>query len=105
MSRLEAIRKIVADSPNDPFPRYGLALELKNTGQKEEAEATFAELEARFPAYVPQYLMRGALLRELGRSDEARGVFQRGIDAARAAGNAHALGELQQALADLDEEE
>lgn len=98
MSRIDAIKKIVEQSPNDPFPRYGLALEYKNAGRAEESAAAFAELEQRHPDYVPQYLMYGNLLASMQRTDDARGVYERGIAAARKKGDSHALGELQGAL-------
>ena len=101
MSRIEAIQKIVAQSPNDPFPRYGLAMEYKNAGRAEEAHQAFAELETRFPDYVAQYLMHGNVLASLHKIEEAKGVYERGIAAARKKGDAHALGELQGALAGL----
>jgi predicted Zn-dependent protease len=98
MNRLESIRKIVAQTPNDPFPRYGLAMELKRLGQNDEAEQAFCDLEQRHPDYVPQYLMRANLLTEMKRTDDARGVLERGIAAAQKKRDMHALGELQQAL-------
>jgi tetratricopeptide (TPR) repeat protein len=98
MSRLEMIRKIVSQSPNDPFPLYGLAMELRSSGESAEAVKTFSELQTRFPNYVAQYLMYGNLLAELGRRPEAGEVFRRGLEVARQAGNAHASGELEQAL-------
>jgi predicted Zn-dependent protease len=101
-SRLETLRKFVAQSPNDPFPRYGLAMELKNAGRPDEAEATFAELEARFPDYVPQYLMRANLLVAMGRGADARATLARGIVVAARAGNGHAKGEMEAALDALD---
>jgi hypothetical protein len=101
-SRIDAIRRIMESTPGDPFPRYGLAMELKNTGLLDEAEAAFAELEQRFPDYVPQYLMRHHLLLSLRRKDEARAVCERGLAAAARKGDSHARGELQQALDALD---
>jgi predicted Zn-dependent protease len=101
MSRLETLRRIAAQRPTDPFPRYGLAMELRNTGAHEEALSVFGELEAASPDYVPQYLMHGQLLVELGRKDEARAVIERGIAAATRASNGHAEGELRAALAEL----
>jgi len=98
MSRLEAIKKIVEQTPNDPFPRYGLAMELKNLGQRDEAHAAFEELERRNPDYVAQYLMHANVLSELKRIEEAKAVLTRGIAVAQKAGNGHALGEMQQAL-------
>ncbi len=101
MPRSEAIRKLVETSPNDPFPRYGLAMALRGEGALEEARAEFAELERRFPDYVPQYLMHVQLLAQLERRDDARAVGERGIAAAQRKGDGHAAGELQQALEQL----
>jgi tetratricopeptide (TPR) repeat protein len=102
MSRLDAIRKIVEQKPNDPFARYGLALELKNAGQLTEANSCFEELERRSPDYVPQYLMHGNLLAQLGLKAEAAAKLTRGIEVARLARNMHAMGEMQSALEALD---
>jgi tetratricopeptide (TPR) repeat protein len=101
MSRIEVIKKIVAQQPNDPFPRYGLAMEYKNAGQAEEAHAAFAELEERWPEYVASYLMHGNLLASMHKLGDARGVYERGIAAARKKGDGHSLGELESALQNL----
>jgi len=101
MSRLETLRRIAAQRPDDPFPAYGLAMELRRTGANDEALAAFAALEARVPDYVPQYLMHGQLLAELGRTDDARAVMTRGQAAAAKKGDAHAAGELAGAIAEL----
>jgi hypothetical protein len=97
-ARIEMIRKIMESTPSDPFPRYGYAMELKNLGRLDEAAVAFAEMEQRFPDYVPQYLMYFNLLVSLRRTDDARALAARGLEAARRKGDGHALGELQQAL-------
>jgi Flp pilus assembly protein TadD len=104
MSRIDAIRKIIATSPNDPFPYYGLALELKNAGQLDDAVAAFGDLEQKFADYVPQYLMHAQLL--IGRGDKAtaRGVLERGLVAAAKKGDGHARSELAGTLDSLDDE-
>ena len=101
MSRIDVIKKIVEQQPNDPFPRYGLAMEYKNAGQGEDAHSAFSELEARWPEYVAAYLMHGNLLASMHRLDDARGVYEKGIAAAQKKGDGHALGELQSALQSL----
>lgn len=101
-NRIDSIRKIVASRPDDPFPRYGLAIELRNQERYEEAHAEFVELERRAPDYVAQYLMHQQVLVKLRRKEDARAVCLRGIEAARQKGDAHAQSELQGALDDLD---
>jgi hypothetical protein len=102
MSRIDAIRKILDSSPNDPFPRYGLAMELRNAGRLDDAHAEFDELERRHPDYVPAYLMHLNVLAGLKRKDEARAVGERGLAAARKKGDHHAANELEAAVEALE---
>jgi tetratricopeptide (TPR) repeat protein len=95
--RLEAFRKLVERSPDDPFARYSLAMGRRGAGQLDEAERTFAELARRVPGYVPTYLMWGQTLEMLDRGADAAAAYDRGIEAAAAGGNDHALSELRQA--------
>ena len=92
------LRQFSEQSPADPFPSYGYAMELRTRGRLEEAAVAFADMEARFPAYVPQYLMAVQTLVELRRPQDARAAGERGLAAARTKGDNHALGELQSAL-------
>jgi tetratricopeptide (TPR) repeat protein len=95
--RLEAFRKIVEKSPDDPFARYSLAMGNRGAGHLEEAVRGFEELARRIPGYVPTYLMWGQTLEMQDRAAEAAGVYDQGIRTARQAGNEHALSELVQA--------
>jgi tetratricopeptide (TPR) repeat protein len=101
MDRIATFKTFISRSPADPFPRYGLAMELKGQGQLEEAWSVFGELLEKFPDYVPTYLMAGGTLLALGRRDEAADIYRRGIDAAGKKGDAHAKSELVTALAEL----
>jgi hypothetical protein len=100
-TRLEVLEQMVARGVTDAFPMYGLALEYRSAGRADDALRTFATLRARFPAYVPQYLMAGQLCQQLGRAGDAREWFTLGAEAARASRDAHALSELEGALAAL----
>jgi len=102
MDRLTTLRQFVDRSPDDPFPRYALALELRNLGDVEGAIGAFIALLQQFPDYVPTYLMAGTTLTMRGRVDDARDVFRRGIDVARRLGDSHAATEIAGALAELD---
>lgn len=96
------LRQFVAQKPDEAFPRYGLAMELKKRGELGEAIAEFRALIERVPGYVPAYLMAGNTLLEAGDRAGAAAVFDQGVAAAQSAGDAHALGELQSARAALD---
>ena len=59
MDRLAMLRQFVAHEPDEAFPRYGLAMELRKRGLLAEAIAEFRELVARNPGYIPTYLLAG----------------------------------------------
>lgn len=101
MSRREKIEALLADDPNDPFLRYSLAMELDKEGRHDRSLAEFARLMADSEPYVPAFFMAAQQLARLGRIAEARTALRDGIEQARAAGNAHAAGEMSEFLASL----
>lgn len=105
MDRIKTLEQFIAQSPTDPFPRYGLALELEKQGRTDEAVQAFADLIAAFPDYVPAYLMSGNTLARLGRRAEAIEVYSLGVEVAGKKGDSHARSELAGALADLQQDE
>lgn len=101
--RLAMLEKLIAGGSDDPFVWYARAMALRSRGDLDAALDAYADVARRYEAYVPTYLMAGQVAEELGRTAQARGWFERGIKAATAAGDAHARGELEQALAALPE--
>ena len=65
MDRIEQLRKFIDAQPEQPFPRYALALELKGKGDAAAAAAEMKELLRRAPGYLAAYLMYGLLLQAL----------------------------------------
>jgi tetratricopeptide (TPR) repeat protein len=101
MDRIATFRSFIAKSPTDPFPRYGLAMELKGQGKLDEAWAAFEELLTQFPDYLATYLMAGGTLVALARKDEAADIYRKGIEVATRRGDQHARRELEGALAEI----
>jgi len=102
IDRVATFRSLIAKAPTDPFPRYGLAMELRSRGELDASLAAFDELIAAFPDYVPSYLMAGGVAQQLAKPEIARDLFGRGIDVATARGDSHARGELVSALAAVE---
>ena len=98
MDREAQLRKFIDARPDDPFPRYALALELKGKGNAVAAAEQMQELLQRAPDYLPAYLMYGMLLQSIGNPEKARQTFQQGQALARTKGDSHTLSELTQAL-------
>jgi cytochrome c-type biogenesis protein CcmH/NrfG len=102
IDRIAQLTKFLASRPDDPFPRYALALEHRSRGDAASAIATLEELLQRAPTYVPSYLMLGQLLVSAGRQGDAAAALRKGQESARAAGDKHALAELTEALEQLE---
>ena len=98
MDRLEALRAMLAENPDNSFARYGLAIEYVRSGRPEEALAEYRELLERDPDYAAAYYHGGRALEQLSRFEEAREWYTRGIELTSRTGDAHAQSELQAAL-------
>jgi tetratricopeptide (TPR) repeat protein len=94
-TRLEILKSMVAQKPEDCFARYGLAMEYRNAGDLEGAVREFRELIALNPDYAYAYFHGGQTLERLGKTEEAAELYRAGL--ARV-GDAHARSEIQGAL-------
>jgi E3 SUMO-protein ligase RanBP2 len=81
-SRIDSLRKLAEERPDDPRPRFGLALEFERAGRWEEMIAELRAYLARTDDEGNAYGRLGHALRELGRDDEAREAYRQGIEAA-----------------------
>jgi tetratricopeptide (TPR) repeat protein len=97
-TRLEILKSMVEQNPTDNFARYGLAMEYRNTGDRVQALAAFRELIAVNPDYGAAYFHGGQTCEQMGRTEEARELYQQGIAATTRTGDGHTRSELQVAL-------
>jgi tetratricopeptide (TPR) repeat protein len=96
--RIQLLEEILARDPSSKLARYGLAMEYVNTGEWARAIPEFEAVLATDPAYSAAYYHGGQTLEKMGRLDDAREFYRRGIAATR---DPHALGELEAALSIL----
>ena len=100
-SRRQMLEEFVARKPDDPFSRYGLAMECMNSGDPSAADQHFRALLQGNAEYVPAYLMYAQFLVRESRPDEARTILASGIAAAQKTGDQHARSEMEALLSDI----
>jgi hypothetical protein len=62
------------------------------------AVVIFEKVRSEHPGYVPNYYHLAKTLEELGEAPRAENVYRQGLDAAKAANDMHAYGELEAEL-------
>ena len=102
MARIDQIREMLVESPDDTFLRYALAMELKSAEEHEPALKQFGELMKDEPPYVPAFFMSGQILAAIDRTEEAQAILTQGITFAQQQGELHAAGEMTEFLASLE---
>ncbi len=100
LERIEALKQLLDQNPANTFMRYGLAMEYVKCGDLNRAVEEFATIISADPSYAAAYFHGGQALEKLGRLDDARDYYRRGV---ANAGDAHARSELQSALDILGE--
>src|ERR1700689_1732899 len=94
-NRTEVLKAMVAQNPADAFARYGLAMELVKAGQLESAVAEFRALLEHNPNYAAAYFHGGQVLEKLGDVEQARALYEKGIEVTARTGDQHTKSELQ----------
>jgi Tfp pilus assembly protein PilF len=100
--RIEKLKSFLQDHPSDNFIQHALALEYIKEGKIAEARLLFEGILERSPDYVGSYYHLAKLLEAAGETALAMRWYERGMEAARLAGDTHAFNELQSAREDLD---
>lgn len=101
MDRIEKLKAFLLQQPDDAFLQHALALEYIKLGDDGQARQLFENLLAIHPAYVGSYYHLAKLLERQGETEAAIRIYETGMEAARKAGDQHALGELRGAYEEL----
>jgi len=103
MSRLEKLTKLLAADPSDAFVLYALAQEHAGAGEGAKAVEYFDRCIAADPKHAYAHYHKAKVLDDLGDRAAAIAAIGRGLDAAKAGGDAKATGELNSLLDELSE--
>lgn len=103
MDRIEKLKNMLQDAPEDSFLKHALALEWIKRGDDAQAADLFHDILRKQKDYVGSYYHLGKLYERSGNLESAIATYRKGIGMATAAGDHHARNELQMALDDLDD--
>ena len=101
MERIDKLKEFLQTNPADSFVQHALALEYIKIDKDKEARSLFEEILQRDPGYIGSYYHLAKLLEHLDENDLAVQWYEKGMAAAKAAGDDHAYNELRAAHEDL----
>lgn len=101
MDRIEKLKEFLKNNPEDNFLQHALALEYIKRGDEQGAKQLFESILFRDPSYIGSYYHLAKLLERTGDTDAAISWYEKGMEAARSAGDNHAFGELRSAYEEL----
>ena len=102
--RIERLKELLKQSPEDSFVKFALAKENEKLGRMQKAIDILSDLIDKQPDYVGAYYHLGVLLKEENKIDEAVKMYQRGIKVAETLRDLHSLSELRNARMNLEME-
>ena len=101
MDRMEKLKEFLKDSPQDSFLQHALALEYIKIGDEGQARQLFENILLHEPTYIGSYYHLAQLLQRNNETTLAIEWYEKGMAAAKQAGDQHALNELRAAYEDL----
>ena len=101
MSRIDKLKEMRLQQPDDNFLKHALALEIIKTGDDAAARSLFESILSRDPSYVGSYYHLGKLLERLGDTEAAIKIYEQGMSECKKMNDMHALNELRGAYDDL----
>lgn len=96
LDRLDFLKKMVAEEPEDPFNGYALALELE-ASEPQAALDYYQKVLREFPDYLPTYYRAAQFFSSVNLLEDAKSTFEMGIRLAENKKERKASTELRQA--------
>lgn len=101
-SRIASLKALVEKNPNNPLGKYGLANEYFKLGLYEEVIVEIREYLALKDDEGAAYRVFGEALIKLGRKEEAKEAYRKGIEAAVRHGHPGMAEEFEETLELID---
>jgi len=102
--RIEKLKALIAQDPNDSFSQYALALEYNSVNEPLTAIELLEELIKKDRKYVAAYHQLGQLLSKMNRTQVAKSIYRKGIDIATEQKEEKEAKEMHEELEELEDE-
>ena len=99
--RLQKLRRLLKQDPNDPFMNYAVGLEYISKRKYKLGAQKFQKIIEKNQTFVPAYHQLGMLLLRLRKKHEAIEILQKGIRIAGETGELSERAEMEDLLFDL----
>jgi tetratricopeptide (TPR) repeat protein len=100
--RLEQLKALASERPNDAFTLFALAKEYQKSENFKQSLLYYREIVKIQPDYVGTYYHLGKLLEQENQEKEALEIYRKGIEIAQKIQDLHALSELKNAHLNLE---
>ncbi len=102
MNRIEMLKQMIAQQPDNPLFYYTLGKELLTAHQPVEATEALRRAVDLNPNYTAAYRELGRALTQAGNIEEAKGVYRKGIEVGEKTGDLQTVKEMQVFLRRLE---
>ncbi|HOY42254.1 MAG TPA: tetratricopeptide repeat protein [Chitinophagales bacterium] len=100
--RIERLKSLIVDNPNDTFALFALAKEYEKVGELENAVQLFEKLLVVDEKYIGAYYHLAKVYEQLDEVKKALNIYEKGILTAQELKDTHALSELKNAKMNLE---
>jgi Tfp pilus assembly protein PilF len=101
-SKIKQLARQIKNNPGDSFSKFALALEFQKEGEFKNARILFEDILSSDPDYVGVYYHLGKLYETLDRLNDAKELYEKGINVAGKQKETRTKKELNEALQQLE---
>jgi tetratricopeptide (TPR) repeat protein len=101
-NRIERLKSIIVENPNDTFALFALAKELEKAGELENASQMIEKLLVIDKMYIGAYYHLAKIYEQLDEIKKALNIYEEGILIAQKLNDMHSLSELKNAKLNLE---
>lgn len=101
IKRIEAIKRLLANEPQDTFLLYALATEYIAENEDKKAQEILESLVNSNPDYIASYYHLGKLYERIELKESALLIYEQGIEESKKQKNNKNVAEIQHAIDEL----